>query len=131
MSGARHAGVRPASGRETATLTVRVAGELDGTGGAELTAVVVARLTGPEPPRAVRLDFRALAGIDRLGLAELLMIRRHTSAAGAVLHLDNRPAALDRLLRRTNVLEHLTATDTVGAPAEHAGAGLVHGPRGG
>ncbi|MBT3149567.1 STAS domain-containing protein [Streptomyces sp. CHD11] len=123
---ARDSRVRPAPDRETVTLTVRVCGDLDEAAGAELTAVVVARLTGPEPPRTVRLDFRALEGIDRLGLAELLMIRRHTGAAGAALHLDNRPVALERLLRRTNVLGHLTAAETAEAAPERPGAGLVH-----
>ncbi|MFF5160194.1 STAS domain-containing protein [Streptomyces sp. NPDC000348] len=86
-----------------------VRGELDDAGGQELIARVVAHLSGPEPPRSVRLDFRELEGIDPLGLAALLMIRRHTSAAGAVLFLDNRPQILERLLRQTNVLDHLTA----------------------
>lgn len=109
MSAPHPTGVRPSADPRTATLTVRVGGELDDACGAELTAVVVAHLTGPAPPRAVRLGFRDLAGIDPLGLAALLMVRRHSSAAGAVLHLDDRPPFLDRLLRQTNVLEHLTA----------------------
>ncbi|MFC8420244.1 STAS domain-containing protein [Streptomyces sp. NPDC057236] len=115
MSAPHPTGVRPSADPRTATLTVRVGGELDDACGAELTAVVVAHLTGPAPPRAVRLDFRDLAGIDPLGLAALLMVRRHSSAARAVLHLDNRPPFLERLLRQTNVLEHLTAA---GAGAE-------------
>ncbi|MGC0373110.1 hypothetical protein [Streptomyces sp. SAI-229] len=76
---------------------------------------MVAHLTGPAPPRTVRLDFRDLTGVDRLGLAALLMVGRHSSAARAVPHLDSRPPFLERLLRQTNVLGHLTAT---GAGAE-------------
>ena len=30
-------------------------------------------------------------------------------ALGATLHLDNQPAVLERVLRMTNVLDHLTA----------------------
>jgi ABC-type transporter Mla MlaB component len=120
MSAPHHTGVRSEPGPGAATLTVRVSGELDDACGAELIAVVVAHLTGPTPPRAVRLDFRDLAGIDPLGLAALLMVRRHSSAARAVLHLDNRPRVLERLLRQTNVLEHLTAA---GAGAERSGPG--------
>ncbi|MFJ9661396.1 STAS domain-containing protein [Streptomyces griseoflavus] len=131
MTGARHAGVHPVRDPAAATLTVRVSGELDDTCGAELTAVVVAHLSGPAPSRAVRLDFRELVGVDALGLAALLMIRRHTSAARAVLHLDNRPAALERLLRQTNVLDHLTAADPAETLPVPSGSGEVSGPGGG
>ncbi|WP_030866666.1 STAS domain-containing protein [Streptomyces sp. NRRL S-37] len=112
MSAPRPTGVRPSADPRTATLTVRVGGELDDACGAELTAVVVAHLTGPAPPRAVRLDFRDLTGVDRLGLAALLMVGRHSSAARAVLHLDHRPPFLERLLRQTDVLGHLTSAGT-------------------
>ncbi|MEU5227559.1 STAS domain-containing protein [Streptomyces toyocaensis] len=105
------AGMRPGPAPETGALTVPVRGELDDAGGQELIAVVVAHLGSPEPPPAVRLDFRELEGVDPLGLAALLMIHRHTSAAGAVLRLDNRPRSLERLLRQTNVLDHLTAAE--------------------
>lgn len=111
MSAPHRAGVRTAPAPETGALTVPVSGELDDAGGQELIAVVVAHLNGPEPPRAVRLDFGELEGIDPLGLAALLMIHRRTSAAGAVLRLDNRPRILERLLRQTNVLDHLTAAE--------------------
>ncbi|MEV8554170.1 STAS domain-containing protein [Streptomyces glaucescens] len=59
--------------------------------------------------RDVRLDFTGLTRIDPLGPAALLMPHRHTSAVRATLHLDNRPEALERVLRQTGVLAHLTA----------------------
>lgn len=74
----------------------------------------MAHLTGRTPPRRVRLDFRDLSGIDALGPSALLMIRRHTSAAGATLRLDDRPEVLERLLRQTGVLGRLTATVAAG-----------------
>ncbi|MFD7702072.1 STAS domain-containing protein [Streptomyces caelestis] len=120
MSAPHHTGVRPGTDPETATPTVRVSGELDDAGGAEPVAVVVAHLTGPAPPRAVRLDFRGLAGIDPLGLAALLMVHRHSSAARADLYLDDRPRVLERLLRQTDVLDHLTAA---GAEGRRSGTG--------
>ncbi|MEW2290337.1 hypothetical protein [Streptomyces sp. NPDC047841] len=43
------------------------------------------------------------------------MVRRRTRAVGATLHLDHRPDVLERLLRLlrlTNVLEHLTVPVT-------------------
>ncbi|BFO17770.1 hypothetical protein SHKM778_41580 [Streptomyces sp. KM77-8] len=108
MTAPHPTGVHAAPDPETATLTVRVTGELDDACGAELIAVVAAHLTGPAAPSAVRLDFGGLAGIDPLGLAALLMVRRHCAAAGAVLRLDGRPPFLERRLRRTNVFDHLT-----------------------
>ncbi|MBJ6637303.1 STAS domain-containing protein [Streptomyces sp. DHE7-1] len=99
------------------TLTVRVAGDLDYDTCDELVDTVVAGLAGPPAPRHVRLDFAALTWIDSMGLSALLMIHRHTCAVGAVLHLDNRPDALERMLRQTNVLGHLTAPVAAGEPA--------------
>ncbi|MFH8447888.1 hypothetical protein ACH4CD_01510 [Streptomyces fungicidicus] len=42
-------------------------------------------------------------------LSAPLVIRRHTSAARAMLRVDNRPGAPDCPPRRTNVREQLTA----------------------
>ncbi|OIK24820.1 STAS domain-containing protein [Streptomyces malaysiense] len=98
------------SRRERATLVVRVGGELDYDTSDELVDEVVRQLTaGQTPPAEVRLDFGALTWIDSSGLSALLMIHRRTSAFGATLRLDDRPEILERLLRVTNVLDHLTA----------------------
>ncbi|OXS36632.1 STAS domain-containing protein [Streptomyces sp. XY006] len=96
--------------REPPTLTVRVAGELDYDTCGELVDAVVRELYDAAELRDVRLDFHELAWIDSSGLSALLMVHRHTSAADTILHLDHRPGFLDRMLRLTNVLEHLTAT---------------------
>ncbi|MFI8171517.1 STAS domain-containing protein [Streptomyces sp. NPDC085931] len=95
--------------REPPTLTVRVAGELDFDTCGEFVDAVVGALSGATGLRDVRLDFRDLAWIDSSGLSALLMIHRHTRAAGTILHLDHRPGFLDRVLELTDVLEHLTA----------------------
>ncbi|MER6348709.1 STAS domain-containing protein [Streptomyces sp. NPDC001595] len=100
---------------EPATLTVRISGDLDHDTGPELVDAVSDHLT--PGVRDVRLDFHALGHIDSLGLSALLMVHRRTSAAGAALHLDHRPAALERVLRQTNVLTHLTGA--VGPAAPH------------
>ncbi|MEU1707726.1 STAS domain-containing protein [Streptomyces sp. NPDC005706] len=110
------------------TLTVRVAGELDYDTSDELVDTVVAGLAGPPAPRHVRLDFAALTWIDSMGLSALLMVHRHTRAAGAALHLDHRPDVLERMLRHTNVLGHLTAPVAAGEPGppdEGGGTGAV------
>ncbi|MEV7416219.1 STAS domain-containing protein [Streptomyces sp. NPDC089919] len=95
--------------RTAATLTVRIAGELDHDTCDQLVETVVDQLSRPPAPRAVRLDFRHLTWIDSSGLSALLMVHRRTSALGAVLHLDDRPPVLERMLHLTNVLEYLTA----------------------
>ncbi|MET7288961.1 STAS domain-containing protein [Streptomyces sp. NPDC005573] len=97
------------------TLSVRVSGELDYDTSDDFVHVVTGHLSGQERLRDLRLDFRELTLIDSTGLSALLMIHRRTSAAGVTLHLDNRPERLDRILRLTDVLEHLTA------PAPRAG----------
>ncbi|MFE1249413.1 STAS domain-containing protein [Streptomyces sp. NPDC058735] len=89
-------------------LTVRVVGELDYDTSGELLDIVLPHLSQGAVLREVRLDFGELAWIDSSGLSALLMIHRHTSAAGMALHLDNRPEFLERTLHLTNVLEYLT-----------------------
>ncbi|MFD8790148.1 STAS domain-containing protein [Streptomyces vinaceus] len=52
-----------------------------------------------------------LGTIDPMGLSALLMISRRTTAAGVRLHLEDRPANLDRILRLTGTFDHLTAPE--------------------
>ncbi|MEV5427969.1 STAS domain-containing protein [Streptomyces sp. NPDC052701] len=94
---------------EPPVLTVRVAGDLDYDTSGDLVDTVTGHLACEPRPRHVRLDFRELVRIDSMGLSALLMVHRRTSAARAVLHLDNRPEVLERVLRLTDVLDHLTA----------------------
>jgi anti-anti-sigma factor len=96
-------------------LIVRVIGELDHDTSDDLVRTVAGRLTGEAAFGEVRLDFADLAWMDSSGLAALLMIHRHVTASAARLHLDNRPAFLDRMLRVTDVLDHLTAPVPVAA----------------
>ncbi|MFJ3913623.1 STAS domain-containing protein [Streptomyces vinaceus] len=56
-----------------------------------------------------------LGMIDSMGLSALLMISRRTTAAGVRLHLEDRPANLDRILRLTGTFDHLTAPAAGGA----------------
>ncbi|MEW2134165.1 STAS domain-containing protein [Streptomyces sp. NPDC005435] len=99
--------------REPATLIVMIGGELDHDTSNDLLDEVGQELTACRPfPRDVRLEFGELEHIDSSGLTALLMIHRRTSALGATLHLDNRPPHLERMLRLTNVLDHLTAPPT-------------------
>ncbi|MBV2354006.1 STAS domain-containing protein [Streptomyces sp. J2-1] len=93
---------------EPTTLTVRISGELDYDTSEDFVHVVVRHLAEHPRPHDVHLDFHELTWIDSTGLSALLMIHRHTRAADATLHLDNRPPVLDRILLVTNVLDHLT-----------------------
>ncbi|GGW20020.1 sulfate transporter [Streptomyces capoamus] len=101
--------------RTAGTLTVRVAGELDYDTSDGLTDMVTRHLTAEAGLSDLRLDFRGLTWIDSTGLTALLTLHRRAAAVGATLHLDHRPDVLERMLRLTNVLEHLTA------PASRAG----------
>ncbi|MFJ3231156.1 STAS domain-containing protein [Streptomyces sp. NPDC086787] len=97
---------------EPGTLAVRVAGELDYDTSDDLVRAVVDQLTPHAGLRDVHLDFDQLTWIDSTGLSALLMIHRRTTAIGATLRLDNRPECLERMLRVTNVLDHLTTPTT-------------------
>ncbi|MFE0775066.1 STAS domain-containing protein [Streptomyces sp. NPDC058861] len=104
--------------REPGSLHVRVSGDLDYDTCDELVDAVTERLTeGGPPPRGVRLDFAELTHIDSSGLSALLLVHRRAGAVGATLYLDNRPDFLERMLRITNVLDHLTGP-AAGQPAD-------------
>ncbi|MEU3828956.1 anti-sigma factor antagonist [Streptomyces sp. SID486] len=90
-------------------LTVDVAGDLDYDTVDHLVETVSEQLARHPEVRGVRLDFAELSWIDSVGLSALLMIHRRTRAVGGVLYLENRPALLERLLRQTGTLGHLTA----------------------
>lgn len=93
---------------EERTALLRLDGDLDYSCSAEFAELIAARLaTGPDL-RTLRLDCAALGLCDSGGLSALLMTRRHTESAGVVLHLDNRGAALERLLEVTGTRHYLT-----------------------
>lgn len=85
-------------------------GELDYDGSDAVLDEVVRHLAENPLLRELTLDCRRLDHCDSYGLSTLLMIRRRTQSAGVVLHLADRGPALDRLLRITNTLAHLTDT---------------------
>lgn len=67
-------------------------------------------LSGDAGLRDLHLDFAEAAFIDSTGLSTLLQVHQKAADVGARLHLDNRPAHLDRILAITGVLEHLTSS---------------------
>ncbi|MEU7059466.1 STAS domain-containing protein [Streptomyces sp. NPDC046197] len=94
-------------------VVVRIAGDLDFETHGDLLDTVVSLLARRHAARhrigELRLDFSGLQNIDSSGLSALLRIRRRTDEAGVGLRLEERPAALDRLLDMTGTLELLTA----------------------
>ncbi|TRW89038.1 STAS domain-containing protein [Mycolicibacterium sp. 018/SC-01/001] len=95
-----------------------VTGDLD----YESTPTLVAAATDLVARRVavtdLRLDFAGLTFCDSAGLSGLLLVHRRTSAAGVQLHLDHRPAQLERLLDITGVLDHLTTRPAREAASE-------------
>ena len=49
-----------------------------------------------------------LGFLDSTGLSALLIVHREVSRSGVVLHLDNRPPHLERVLEITGLLDHFT-----------------------
>ncbi|KGI70424.1 STAS domain-containing protein [Mycolicibacterium rufum] len=98
-------------------LTLRVGGDLDYQSTGELIAAVSAALAGPSVTD-LHLDFTELTFCDSAGLSGLLLIHRKTSTAGVHLHLDHRPAQLQRILDITGVLDHLTTRPAREQPSE-------------
>ncbi|MEH3141824.1 MAG: STAS domain-containing protein [Mycobacterium kyogaense] len=85
-----------------------VAGDLDYESTPRLVSAVTDLLAGSPSVTDLRLDFAGLTFCDSAGLSGLLLVHRKTSVSGVQLHLDRRPAQLQRLLDITGVLDHLT-----------------------
>lgn len=83
-------------------------GELDFASVEDFLVTVTERLAANPALRDLHIDCRDLAFCDSLGLAALLTVHRRVAAVGAVLHLDNRRPAFERMLTITGTLDHLT-----------------------
>ncbi|PWK63990.1 anti-anti-sigma factor [Streptomyces sp. CG 926] len=103
------------------TLRVELRGALDHRYADLLVEAVGRALADHRRPCTVRLDCAGLTTVDPNGLSALLMVRRRTDEAGAVLHLDGRPPQLERLLELTGTLAHFT--DRPGSRAPQTGPG--------
>jgi anti-anti-sigma factor len=85
---------------------LRVAGDLDYLTIDDLVDTV-AQIMGQHGDLAnLHLDFGGLAFLDSAALSGLLLIHRRTAAADVRLHLDHRPAFLDRVLHVTGLFSH-------------------------
>lgn len=68
----------------------------------------------------LHVDFSELKFLDSAALSGLLLIHRRTSHSGVELHLDHRPAFLDRVLQVTGLFGHFTASGSDGAADDSA-----------
>lgn len=84
---------------------ISISGDLDWDTAEELTAAARSCLRAEPPPRRLRLDCARMTLCDSLGLASLLMIHRATTGSATLLHLVNRPTALQRLLDMTGTAD--------------------------
>lgn len=89
-------------------LRIEIDGDLDYDTSDQLLDTVTAQLVERPGLGHLHLHCAGLGVTDSMGLSILLMIRRRTTAAGVQLHLDARPAVLDRLLEITGTFEYLT-----------------------
>ncbi|MEU6123176.1 STAS domain-containing protein [Streptomyces sp. NPDC047123] len=97
------------------TVRIKIEGDLDYDTADLLLQAVTAQLAERPELAHLHLHFAGLGSIDSMGLSVLLMIGRRTTAAHVRLHLDDRPANLDRLLDITGTGDYLTGAPVVGA----------------
>ncbi len=97
------------------SVRIEAHGDLDYDSADLLLNEVTAQLAARPALTDLHLHCAELGTVDSTGLSALLMICRRTMAAGVRLHMDARPAKLDRLLRLTGTLDHLTASVLGGA----------------
>lgn len=100
---------------------IEVHGDLDYDNADLLLDEATARLAARPGLEDLHLHCAGLGMVDSMGLSVLLMIGRRTTQAGVRLHLDDRPAQLDRLLEVTGTLDHLTSSFPARAAQSAAG----------
>ncbi|MFI7289427.1 STAS domain-containing protein [Streptomyces anulatus] len=102
------------------SVRIEAHGDLDYDNADRLVQEATAQLAARPALTDLHLHCADLGTVDSMGLCALLMIGRRTAAAGVRLHLDDRPAKLDRLLDLTGTLDHLTAPPPTGASTSSA-----------
>ncbi|ALG12036.1 STAS domain-containing protein [Kibdelosporangium phytohabitans] len=93
---------------EPHTLKVHVGGELTFGNAEDLDALIAEQLLRLPEVRDLFIDCADVAAVDSMGLSVLLMVKRRAQQANAQLHLDNRPARLERMLTLTGTYAHFT-----------------------
>jgi anti-anti-sigma factor len=89
---------------------VRVTGDLDYETADEVVEAASQLLERQVKLIDLRLDFSELTFLDSAALSGLLLLQRRTTQSGVQLHLDHRPAFLDRVLQVTGLYGHFAAS---------------------
>ncbi|MGW1143592.1 STAS domain-containing protein [Streptomyces sp. NPDC002454] len=97
------------------TVRMEITGDLDYDTADLLLDEVTRELSARPGLKELHLHCAAIGAVDSMGLSILLMIGRQAAAAGVLLHLDDRPATLNRLLDITGTLDYFTVTPPSGA----------------
>jgi len=110
------------------TACVRVNGDLDYEIADEVVEAVSQLLAQQGDLIDLHLDFSGLTFLDSAALSGLLLLHRRTTQSGVQLHLDRRPAFLDRVLRVTGLYGHFAASHSDAAgdeptPADQTSSG--------
>jgi anti-anti-sigma factor len=93
------------------TASLRIIGDLDYQTADDFVDVAT-RLLAQNTLSDLHLDFRETTFLDSAALSGLLLVHRRTSEADVTLHLDHRPAFLDRILQVTGLFNHFDLTRT-------------------
>lgn len=101
------------------TVRIEITGDLDYDTADLLLEEVTAQLSDRPGLKDLHLHCAEVGVVDSMGLSALLMIGRRAAAAGARLHLDDRPEKLTRLLNITGTLDYFTAMTPTDVSTSH------------
>jgi anti-anti-sigma factor len=106
---------------------VRVRGDLDYETADEVVEAASQLLARQVDLIDLHLDFSGLTFLDSAALSGLLLLHRRTTQSGVQLHLDHRPAFLDRVLQVTGLHGHFAGSHSDAAAGEPTLAGQTSG----
>jgi anti-anti-sigma factor len=89
--------------------TLRVAGDLDYQTSDDMVEVAT-QILEQNTLSDLHVDFSETTFLDSAALSGLLLVHRRASESGVALHLDHRPAFLDRVLQVTGLFNHFDLT---------------------
>jgi anti-anti-sigma factor len=102
---------------------VQVTGDLDYESADEVVEAASQLLARQVDLTELHLDLSGLTFLDSTALSGLLLLHRRTTQSGVQLHLDHRPAFLDRVLRVTGLHGHFAASHSGAATGESTRSG--------
>ena len=102
---------------------VRVTGDLDYERADEVVEAASQLLARQVDLIDLHLDFSGLTFLDSAALSGLLLLHRRTTQSGVRLHLDHRPAFLDRVLQVPGLHGHFAAAHSDALAGEPTLAG--------